>query len=1389
MFFRVTPTPFIVTLFGIILLGFAWVSLAQAGFFQRNDLYDFRGLHSFSVNGPDPDNLFPKFDSPADFLTFKIRLKAGSNLGPSPGGPWWWLNKIEVDVNNDGTFEATTTGATTFQHTFAAPPDGVKSTHDVAFKLQFIAPGGGATTRTVVHTVTSYAAPRVYVNDNGDMLVQPRNQDPNGRKPILVVEGIDPANQGFPDVYYHQLAQVANDVLYPGGFELFVLNFHEGGRSLRQNADVLLEALDAIHGLSPTKRIAVVGISMGGVVSRYALAKAESEGLPHHVGLFISYDSPQKEAHLNRGLQDDIRTAEVSNAGVEALRSVLQTPAALEMLGYNTYNPTGLIHNQFYTDLNALNGNGYPHESYNAAISNGNYYATWPVELVGEDLATLKLYTDGIWGSGESFTIHAVSEATDCATGSKGDLARKQAGPLPLARWLSWPPIPAFFGAHFEFQIQFDPVYMPTWSTLDLVGHGVDNGTGHINPPGVSKFDATYFQPTPVYHGATNEGTVQQILQWLGKTSTITIDYQLAEGGSVSPDAYVINVLDMMPITVAPRTVTLPDGRQITYKFSHWDDGSTQNPRSLYASHNLTRTVTMKGHLVTTSSGTAWTSSERRIAEGVDNVGPTYHAVYESDGSIWYLRNMHGAGWEQERRLSDGNVGGTSLTVLTQSFAAGIAVSVAWPGLNGEMVYRASGFDNGMTWLPSVQHSGGCNPSGIVLTDPGCEWVPGGHDPCWPTLLFADLGCPGLPGYEGIWYIKQPQTVGCEAHLVPGTENATNPAASYAGDCGHGYGYGYHLAFIRDNKVYLSGFWDPMLDVTAIAPQACGSEIDLTTPGWSATNPSIVTNGGTVFVAWEESNGTTRRIAFKQRTGSSWSSPVYFTHSSDIPTKPVLGIDLSCSKVNLLWQCGDHVARVSRPLSGSTWTPLENMGFGRAPSITTSAAYGSTAMKTSETATPYAINFWGVQCSSGGGGGGCPFVDTRTPSGWVVENSILGRSATGALESDPYQLVSTPEIARGKVSLRIRENERERTTLDRVQLTAIDHPVGSTVFRLGGRFVTGTLSSAHRVVDSHGTDLTSQLGGGGVYTGAPGETLYVEMTDPSALRSGDAIADNAGPSAGVEGGGGGGYMNGFGKDLEPELRYQPVLDAAASSNDVEVLNGTGIILAVGDDRGGWRDVKRWYPRQYGAECTLDSLDGRPLRLSFVGRHSLRFVGQLGSMVPAPTPQVLGLISASHSRLGVTTAALNAEGGATTTLASGDTISLEFAASEVPAGKTRTYFLITRGVYTTTGVEPEGTPVAALPTGFALSSNHPNPFARTTTIRFELPQATHVRLEVFDLMGRRVRSLENRLLSPGYQSVEWDRRDDAGNRVGAGVYLYRMLAGSFRAEKKMVLLGN
>ncbi|MCK6623471.1 MAG: T9SS type A sorting domain-containing protein [Calditrichia bacterium] len=100
-------------------------------------------------------------------------------------------------------------------------------------------------------------------------------------------------------------------------------------------------------------------------------------------------------------------------------------------------------------------------------------------------------------------------------------------------------------------------------------------------------------------------------------------------------------------------------------------------------------------------------------------------------------------------------------------------------------------------------------------------------------------------------------------------------------------------------------------------------------------------------------------------------------------------------------------------------------------------------------------------------------------------------------------------------------------------------------------------------------------------------------------------------------------------------------------------------------------------------------------------------------------------------------------------------------------------------------EPETS--AAIPAEFALSQNYPNPFNPTTTITLSLPQESRVSLQVYDVTGRKVRTLADQPLPAGVHKIAWDGRAEGGEPVSSGVYIYRVQAGGFVESRKMVLL--
>jgi hypothetical protein len=82
---------------------------------------------------------------------------------------------------------------------------------------------------------------------------------------------------------------------------------------------------------------------------------------------------------------------------------------------------------------------------------------------------------------------------------------------------------------------------------------------------------------------------------------------------------------------------------------------------------------------------------------------------------------------------------------------------------------------------------------------------------------------------------------------------------------------------------------------------------------------------------------------------------------------------------------------------------------------------------------------------------------------------------------------------------------------------------------------------------------------------------------------------------------------------------------------------------------------------------------------------------------------------------------------------------------------------------------------ALPGSYALLQNYPNPFNPATTIRYDLPFESIVKLEIFDLMGRKVVTLVDGKQAAGFRAIHWNGRNAFGAGLASGVYFYRLTA--------------
>ncbi len=111
----------------------------------------------------------------------------------------------------------------------------------------------------------------------------------------------------------------------------------------------------------------------------------------------------------------------------------------------------------------------------------------------------------------------------------------------------------------------------------------------------------------------------------------------------------------------------------------------------------------------------------------------------------------------------------------------------------------------------------------------------------------------------------------------------------------------------------------------------------------------------------------------------------------------------------------------------------------------------------------------------------------------------------------------------------------------------------------------------------------------------------------------------------------------------------------------------------------------------------------------------------------------------------------------------------------------------RAVLDTLRIVGIGEPGDQLPTAFALHQNYPNPFNPTTTIKYDVREDARVVLKIYNVLGQEVRTLVDRKETAGFKSAIWDGRNNLGEQVSSGVYIYRVQMGNFVKSRKMMFI--
>lgn len=399
--------------------------------------------------------------------------------------------------------------------------------------------------------------------------------------------------------------------------------------------------------------------------------------------------------------------------------------------------------------------------------------------------------------------------------------------------------------------------------------------------------------------------------------------------------------------------------------------------------------------------------------------------------------------------------------------------------------------------------------------------------------------------------------------------------------------------------------------------------------------------------------------------------------------------------------------------------------------------------------------YGGMMAGGGDAGGGFSMkrtgstsLQTSKAAASPVENSLLNGAASGVSTRDCYRLQTSPVVGSGNCALFLRQRGRSGSALNGARLTAVDHPVGTSVWMDQGEVLCGTRVPPVSAT-SAGRDVTAQVSGGDMLSLAAGQLVTV------------ALGDSGRPSP-------------------------VVIEARGQSGDPDA---SGLLVAIPDNEGGWRAVRHCWARQQFDELAIDSLAASSVRVTAVSAADIRFIGRVAVSGGTPVVQAATLLHAVRGDDDVA-ASIGSTDSSAVMLAGGDSLALTFASPASSDSLVRDWFLTVVAAPLSANQVSQARLRGSqrnLPRVFALRQNQPNPFSALTHINFELPVGSPVVIEVFDAQGRHVRKLTSGSFAAGYHVADWDHRSDAGDLVRPGVYLYRMRAGRFRAQRKMILL--
>ncbi len=411
--------------------------------------------------------------------------------------------------------------------------------------------------------------------------------------------------------------------------------------------------------------------------------------------------------------------------------------------------------------------------------------------------------------------------------------------------------------------------------------------------------------------------------------------------------------------------------------------------------------------------------------------------------------------------------------------------------------------------------------------------------------------------------------------------------------------------------------------------------------------------------------------------------------------------------------------------------------------------------------------------------GGCPVLYIWDGAEYDMLNTVLSNSEVPSLTGNQLDFLPISlgfGMRSPTLRLQLREDESETTYLDRFGLVAID--VASAAGRLSVTNLQELVSLTDRsiqpssAVTSDGRDILSHLlyeDGVSFVQDGPGYVDVSYSIPQEALRFNPTVSLSSAPGG-----------------IEPPPPPKESVQKLAVNSDYSAGNYTTVSVRTAD--GNYTELAKIGARRRRQSPVVEiaryAVNGVvTVRLAWSSRVEIDNLPLQFFERPSVSISTISPTSILHSVQGNVAPALQRSADLPVLLRPGEYIDFEYNVGQVPSGIRRVLVCAIRGRYERVNA---GRPVATLPQSFSFEQNYPNPFNPSTTIRFGLPSAQLVRLELYNVLGQKVSTLINSAYEAGYHQFDWDGQLD-GQPVASGIYLARLVAGPFQATRKMMVV--